>query len=276
MISRFLLSLAILLIFIAPASGESQEMQETKQAEIQLKGKVVTFRHISSGDSLVFDDQFKLVKGGKPGRWTLDGLLEIRKVSLKGKNYVLEGNRIHLIYEPGRKQLARYRSPQKIKMELPTTSSDGRPVNLRQFLIKSFLRSDELYPEDLPAYWKPFLTCVRENHPNCDDPRKDIDNPDYPPRSDPKGNMTYPRILVRVEPHYTEIAKNTGLKGTVIFLASIDKEGQLQILEIVRPLGLGLDESAAEALSQWKFSPAIRNSQPAAVRMTVEVNFDLR
>jgi len=33
-----------------------------------------------------------------------------------------------------------------------------------------------------------------------------------------------------------------------------------------------MDESAAEALSQWKFSPATRNGQPTAVRLNVEIN----
>lgn len=41
------------------------------------------------------------------------------------------------------------------------------------------------------------------------------------------------------------------------------------------PLGLGLDEKAVEAVSQWRFQPATVNGQPLRVRAVVEVNFRL-
>jgi TonB family protein len=43
----------------------------------------------------------------------------------------------------------------------------------------------------------------------------------------------------------------------------------------VKPLGLGLDEKAIEAVHTWKFKPASRNGSPVAVRMSVEVSFRL-
>jgi len=43
----------------------------------------------------------------------------------------------------------------------------------------------------------------------------------------------------------------------------------------VKSLGFGLDEKAAEAVSQWQFKPGTRGGAPVPVEATVEVNFRL-
>jgi TonB family protein len=271
-----LLSLLLSVALATTLHAKSQEDIAVKQVKASLKGKVLTLRHIYSDDSLIFDDQFKLVKGGTPGRWTLDGLVKIQKVSLKGRKYVIEGKRIHQKYDPKDKQLGRYRSTRMITVELPTSSADGRPVDLRLFMQNVFLKTGELYPDDLPPYWKPYLTCVRDNHPDCNDPNNDWYTRGYPPMVKREQGMTYPLPTHREEPEYTEDARKAKLNGMIIFLAAIDKEGNLHSLELIRPLGLGLDESAAEKLSQWKYSPATQDGQPVDVRLNIEIHFYLR
>jgi TonB family protein len=44
---------------------------------------------------------------------------------------------------------------------------------------------------------------------------------------------------------------------------------------VLRGLGLGLDEKAIEAVSRWKFKPALRNGRPVRAAATIEVNFRL-
>jgi periplasmic protein TonB len=38
---------------------------------------------------------------------------------------------------------------------------------------------------------------------------------------------------------------------------------------------MGLDENAMETVKQWRFSPAMRNGEPVAVAMSIEVSFNL-
>ena len=47
-------------------------------------------------------------------------------------------------------------------------------------------------------------------------------------------------------------------------------------MRVIRPIGFGLEESAAEALSQWVFEPGRRSGQPVDVQLEIEVNFLLR
>jgi outer membrane biosynthesis protein TonB len=44
---------------------------------------------------------------------------------------------------------------------------------------------------------------------------------------------------------------------------------------VVRSLGMGLDEKALEAVSRYRFKPALKNGKPVPAIITVEVNFRL-
>ena len=46
-------------------------------------------------------------------------------------------------------------------------------------------------------------------------------------------------------------------------------------IRVVRPLGMGLDEKAVEAVGKWKFKPGQKDGHPVAVMANVEVNFRL-
>ncbi len=85
-----------------------------------------------------------------------------------------------------------------------------------------------------------------------------------------------PRVLSRQGLHYTEEARDAKLQGTVELNAVISAEGIPQNIQVTRGLGMGLDESAVRAISQWRFSPATLKGNPVAVNINVEVNFSLQ
>jgi TonB family protein len=53
----------------------------------------------------------------------------------------------------------------------------------------------------------------------------------------------------------------------------VSADGTLRNIRVEKPLGKGLDEKAIEALRQWKFKPAMKNGQPVAVLVKVDVRF---
>lgn len=89
------------------------------------------------------------------------------------------------------------------------------------------------------------------------------------------GGVSAPALLSKVEPEYSEEARKAKFQGTVVLYVVVDEKGQPQQLRVVRPLGLGLDEKAIEAVQRWRFRPGFKDGKPVAVAATVEVNFRL-
>lgn len=87
--------------------------------------------------------------------------------------------------------------------------------------------------------------------------------------------VSAPRIQSKAEPAYSEEARKNKLQGTVQLSLVIDATGTPTQIAVLRPLGLGLDENAIEAVSQWKFSPGMKNGAPVAVQTQVQVTFRL-
>lgn len=90
------------------------------------------------------------------------------------------------------------------------------------------------------------------------------------------GGVSAPSVLYRVEPTYSEEARKAKYQGVVVLSAIVRKDGTIEILKVVRGLGLGLDENAIQALKQWKFRPGMKNGVPVDVALNIEVNFSLR
>jgi TonB family protein len=90
------------------------------------------------------------------------------------------------------------------------------------------------------------------------------------------GGVSAPSIVYRVEPTYSEEARKAKYQGVVVLSAIVRKDGTIEILKVVRGLGLGLDENAIQALKQWKFRPGMKNGVAVDVALNIEVNFSLR
>ena len=89
------------------------------------------------------------------------------------------------------------------------------------------------------------------------------------------GGVSPPTLLFKVEPEYSEEARKAKFQGTVVLFVVVDENGKPRDLKVIRPLGLGLDQKAIEAVEKWKFAPGKKDGKPVAVQATIEVNFRL-
>ena len=83
-----------------------------------------------------------------------------------------------------------------------------------------------------------------------------------------------PTIITRVDPRYTDEARQARVVGTVI-LQAVQTNGTADILKVVKPLPFGLTESALEALQRWRFMPAVQNGKEISVATNIEIAFNL-
>jgi protein TonB len=88
-------------------------------------------------------------------------------------------------------------------------------------------------------------------------------------------HSTQPTLIHKVEPEYTEEAREAKLEGTVALSAMIGTDGVPSEIKVVRGLGMGLDQKAVECLRQWRFKPATSHSEPVSAKATVQLNFRL-
>lgn len=83
--------------------------------------------------------------------------------------------------------------------------------------------------------------------------------------------VTQPRILSKVEPQYSEEARKNKLQGSISLSIVIDTSGMPTQIAVLRPLGMGLDEEAVKAVSQWRFAPGTKNGAPVPVYTQIEI-----
>lgn len=89
------------------------------------------------------------------------------------------------------------------------------------------------------------------------------------------GGVSAPRAIFDPDPDYSEEARKAHYQGVVALHLIVDAKGKPRDIRVQRSLGMGLDQKAIEAVSNWRFQPAMKDGRPVAVQIMVEVNFHL-
>jgi TonB family protein len=89
----------------------------------------------------------------------------------------------------------------------------------------------------------------------------------------PGGGVSAPQVIYSVDPEFSDEARRAKYQGICMVEVTVDAQGNPQRVHVVRPLGMGLDEKAVEAVRQYKFKPAYYQGHPVAVIVNIEVNF---
>lgn len=84
-----------------------------------------------------------------------------------------------------------------------------------------------------------------------------------------------PRLLNEMLIPYPAEARAQGVEGVVIMDLLIDTQGNVREALLLSGPGFGLNESALDAIKKFKFSPALVDQQPVAVRMRYGYRFVL-
>jgi periplasmic protein TonB len=89
------------------------------------------------------------------------------------------------------------------------------------------------------------------------------------------GSVLAPRPLATPDPEYTEQARTAKLQGMCVLGLIVGVNGKPRDIHVIRKLGMGLDEKAIVAVSQWTFAPATKDGTPVPVQISVQVSFKL-
>jgi TonB family protein len=140
-------------------------------------------------------------------------------------------------------------------------NSDGKVVTGRSVAPEAVAIASNLMPSEFPL-------------PDSPAPRTPV--PPAPAGAHTIGNgVSPPRLLNKVEPQYSEEARKARLEGTVLLRIVVGSNGKARDPQVLRSLGLGLDENAIAAVSNWQFEPGTKDGQPVNVQAQIQVNFRL-
>lgn len=89
------------------------------------------------------------------------------------------------------------------------------------------------------------------------------------------GVEKYPMILMNPSPQYPDLARSAGIEGTVYVKMWVAKDGTVKTAEVVKSSSEIFDQAALDAAKKWLFTPAIMNSRPVSVFVTVPFKFRL-
>jgi len=84
-----------------------------------------------------------------------------------------------------------------------------------------------------------------------------------------------PVLLSKVDPRYPEEARRAGVEGTVVLDVTVNAEGEVTDVAVLRGLPLGVSEAAVEAVRRWAYRPAQGPNGPIASHKTVRIVFAL-
>jgi len=308
---RFLCTAVVLVLAAAIVPFDAQAASELEQhLRDQYNGKTFLLRNFYGGDSLRYDASGQLSKAATPGDWTVDGVIQVNDVKVSSHHLTVRAKRVHLGWvgdvgfsplEDAKDKKGNSEGTRGLHIEVEFGPGDATAEQAEAVLGQIFLTSKDELTALVPDYWKPCLLAASTSHgtgvysgcrfsPDFLATPGVVPGPDHTSQSGQGdvmaelSNHPAPRIgrgmappqrVSTPDPPFSDEARRAKYQGTAMLSLLVDKTGQVRNVRIVRPLGMGLDQKAVEAVSEWRFHPATKDGEPIDMPVNVEVSFHL-
>ena len=87
------------------------------------------------------------------------------------------------------------------------------------------------------------------------------------------GGVAAPQLIFAPDPEFSDEARRAKFQGICVVSLIVDPQGNPQRVQVVRHLGMGLDQKAVDAVKQYRFKPATLQGKPVPVEVNIEVTF---
>lgn len=195
--------------------------------------------------------------------FTLGGV-DLTNVDLQSDKLILNGTRAWVKFQP---QLQRISRRDIVNIEIAAPPSGDYGPALDAIFASGFA---DLTPS-LPDFWQAYAqkTFLKQ------EPSTTRQGTLPPAAPVPPGNsrILAPVVIKTVEPVPSDAAQRLNYNAIVIVNFIVGSDGKPYFPRIVTPAGLGLDEAAANAVSQYRFKPASKNGVALNVELNVQTVF---
>jgi TonB family protein len=281
-----------LLFAVSSSSAQTSAVDFAKSLELELKGKVYMLRGFPIEGTIAFDANCEPATVAYSGSWTTASI-EVDGIEAHGNDIVIIGKRYGFAFDKKTKTLVQRKLKQgkgpegdtRIQLTIQGPLSGSPDSFVRKVKEKIFLIDTKEMPQLVPSYWRRYFTdsLNRKSESQVTHGTQSSAITDVQDKKTSDGMAIYhvgkavkpPRPVYSPDPDYSEPARASKFQGVSVLAAVILPTGMVGDISIVRPIGLGLDEKAVEAIKTWRFQPAMRGNEPVAVAVNVEVQFNL-
>lgn len=150
--------------------------------------------------------------------------------------------------------------------EVTTTTSPAHSARvMREALDTVFSQGlDDRLIASLPEFWRLYFDAAAHQT-------------DYRPADASiyrQANVDQPaKLLTRLEPDSNQYAQDNGVAGMALYHTIVGADGKAEQIVVARPIGFGLDESAADTIRKASFQPATKDGKPVPVMVDLVVQF---
>ncbi|SFS17728.1 TonB family C-terminal domain-containing protein [Granulicella pectinivorans] len=268
----------VLLLAGVPSPAQSNEADLTAR----LLGKQLYLRGLWGSDKLKFDGAG--VPEGDAGTTscTLSGI-EIESVKLKSGKLVLEGRRYGIVYDRS--------MPKRIAMDVTVVMGMGtKPEKMHLEVMEPAGKNygpalDAIFLDDFGKVggscrdgWRSFAEkqlAITSTAPIKSGAAPVVEEKKMDALRVGRDGVKAPVPLKMPDPVFSQAARAMRVSGNVLVYLWVGPDGRPSHIRVIRPLGLGLDESAVTAVAGYQFRPALRGDEAVTVEMNVEVNFQI-
>jgi TonB family protein len=302
---RSLPTLALLLPLFSTVASASPSLEG--QLTQLFVGRSFTIRNFYRGGHLHYGSDGKLLDKADPGFWSRDGMVQFSSVKLsKGGALIMEGNRYCVQFEPENGEFVNVRTGDKVALEIQLRPDQASLEALIPVLQTVLLSQRDRLADLVPTYWTNCLARSvfrKDKHSLWECDAKDgVRAPDFeaknvvwdlppPDNSLHTGRTRYllqrrvaylsgpglkaPTLLGAADPFFDWLQQRTSVGDMTLVLSfTVGEDGTPHDVLIVSPVGMGVDDEAAQAVSKWKFKPGSYGGTPCPVH--ARVFFDIR
>lgn len=294
--------LLVLVLSVACLPASSSEVEQ--HVHDQYQGKIFLLRGFPSGAKLDYDVSGAPLGTSATGLWTTDAFVLIEDARVDGQNLIIKGRRMLVVSQGKGFQFVadtpkRRKKAPVIEIEA-AIGSDAGVSEVDALLTKVFLTDYDSLAALVPQYWQ---TCLSAGLNQVNDPKfagclfsaemlripgvNAHPGPGTSIREDQANSaktesvrvyplskgISPPIPIYKPDPQFIREDQALGFAGAVTLSLIVDEKGIPRNIEILRPLGGGLDEETMRTVSTWKFEPAKKDGQPVAIQVEVQVQF---
>jgi TonB family protein len=255
------------IMFVAQTGNEGL----SATLEQRYKDQILILRHPQSNNSQTYEDSGSPSSPGEEGPWAIYGGLKVGTISVGPSELRIVGERFGFI------------DPCELK-PVPVSLQEKKPLTVQVRLAKPpasvenidvviqhvFAVNVEALMESVPGFWR---SCLERRLKQASGEVKPAAAHADQEKLDRK--VRPPKPIYTPEPAYNKIAKRLNLQGTVVLSAVVGVDGLVHNAEIIKPVGLGLDEQAVAIVKKWRFRPGELDGKAVPVEMKLEIDFKL-